>query len=108
LDQIVERVPGFAWRLSEADLALIDIPRDGFWDRLARLFKKTPKIYTVELDSISSFVWVALDGQKTVREIGLALSERFGPACEPVYERLSLFLRILGNNRLIRLIETEN
>jgi hypothetical protein len=42
------------------------------------------------------------------KRAALAISVRFGLAREPDYERLSLFPRILGNNRLIRLIETDN
>jgi hypothetical protein len=102
LDFIVVKENGPQWLKTEAGLARIVIPRNGFMDRAARVFKDTPRVFTADLDEFGSFVCETIDGEKTVFEIGVLLKGRFGPDVEPVYERLESFLRILKNNKLIR------
>lgn len=79
----------------------IILPRDGFMDRLVRLIKDTPELMRIQLDDRGSYVWQAIDGSRTIEEIGYLLETEFGEKVEPVYERLAIFLQILRNNGFI-------
>lgn len=66
------------------------IQKAAFW-----LVKK-PRVSDLELDELSSFVWLSIDGKRNVYEIGQAVKEKFGEDAEPLYERLIMFLRYLS------------
>lgn len=66
------------------------IQKAAFW-----LVKK-PRVSDLELDELSSFVWLSMDGTRNVYEIGQAVKEKFGESAEPLYERLIMFLRYLS------------
>jgi hypothetical protein len=102
LDFIVVKENGPQWLKTEAGRARVVIPRNSFIDRAVRVFKNTPRAFTADLDEFGSFVCEAIDGKKTVFEIGALLKGRFGSDIEPVYERLASFLCLLKNNKLIR------
>jgi hypothetical protein len=108
LDFVVLKTRDTQWRKTEAGLAQIIIPRDGFMDRCARLFKDTPRTFTAHLDEFGSFVWEMIDDKRTVLEIGALLGERFGTDVEPLYGRLAGFLRLLKNNGLVRFAHRES
>ncbi|AAM23461.1 hypothetical protein M2349_002201 [Caldanaerobacter subterraneus subsp. tengcongensis MB4] len=69
---------------------------DKLIEKMVRLFVKKPRVTTLELDDIGTAVWELIDGEKNVYEIGQQLKERFGERVEPLYERLSLFMRYLN------------
>ena len=67
---------------------------------------KIPEYKKIALDEYASFVFLQIDGVKTVKEIGEALELKFGDKARPVYERLLLFLNhIEVNSRYITKIE---
>jgi hypothetical protein len=107
LDFVVSRETAPQWAVTEQNLVQIYLPRNRFAERLIRRFQKLPATFRVDLDEFGSFVWLALDGERTVLELGGLIGEHFGESAEPLYERLSLFLRILKNNNLIRLTYRE-
>jgi hypothetical protein len=55
----------------------------------------------VNLDAYGSLVWTAIDGIRTVRQLGEQLKERFGDDVEPLYGRLAEFLSLLERNTII-------
>ena len=57
--------------------------------------------WKVHLDDIGSWVWQRCDGRATVREIAEGMKDHFGEKVEPVYERLSIFLRSLEGDKFI-------
>ncbi|MBD3289949.1 PqqD family peptide modification chaperone [candidate division KSB1 bacterium] len=61
---------------------------------------KSPN-YKINLDDFGTSVWKSINGRNTVAEIGDKLRSEFGEKIEPVYERLSLFIKILEKNKLI-------
>ena len=62
---------------------------------LRRLVKK-PAVSDIKLDDLGTFVWQSIDGKKNVYEIGKDLKKKFGNRCEPVYDRLIMYLRYLS------------
>lgn len=53
--------------------------------------------FRVKLDPTGTFIWKALDGARTCREVCGAVRERFGEAAEPVEERTLAFLHHLAS-----------
>lgn len=70
-------------------------------EKFMRWLVKKPRITDVELDEISSWVWLQIDGRNTVYSIGQLLMNKYGDKCEPLYERLTLFLRNLSRRGYI-------
>lgn len=60
---------------------------------------KIPKHTKIELDDYASFVFLQIDGQKTIYEIGQILYEAKGANADPLYERLLLYLDFLNTNK---------
>lgn len=73
----------------------------GVFNKIAQVLFKKPKYSYIELDEFGSFVWEQMDGKKTIYEIGTLVKERFGDKAEPLYERLSQYIKILHNNHFI-------
>lgn len=65
-------------------------------EKLIRWLVKKPYISDMELDEMGSSVWLMIDDKKSVYDIGQELVRKFGKTCEPVYERLILYLRYLN------------
>lgn len=61
---------------------------------------KAPDI-KIKLDEFGSETWRNMDGKKNVSVIGDKLVEKFGDRINPVYERLSKFLTMLYEQRMI-------
>lgn len=74
-----------------------------FIEKLARKLFKKPPITDIELDELGSEAWRLIDGEKTIIQITEKMKERFGEKCEPVNERLILFIRYLNRNGWIKL-----
>ena len=71
---------------------------------LQKLFKK-PAITDIELDELGSEVWRLIDGKRNVLQIIEEMKEKFGEKCEPINERLILFIRYLNRRNWIRFKE---
>lgn len=64
-----------------------------------RKFKfKIPFYKKIKLDKYSSFVFLQIDGKRTVEEIGENLERTYGEDSHPLYERLLVFLNHIEVN----------
>ncbi|WP_066459292.1 PqqD family protein [Anaerotruncus rubiinfantis] len=91
----------FSFQQQENGLVTVTVPHTGFFDRLAQLLFHKPTQSLISLDEFGSFIWLQIDGQRTVYEIGLLVQKQFGKAAEPLFERLSTFFITLRQNRFI-------
>lgn len=68
-----------------------------FWLQrfLRKLFFKIPQKSEIKLDPIGSFIFQAIDGKRTVEELGVLLSEAHEDATDKLYERLTMYLHHL-------------
>lgn len=101
LDMIPEKKPRLKWQLTPEERVQLVVERRGFVERMVRVFAKTPRHLTVDLDEFGSFVWQAIDGQQDICQIGALVKEAFGDRAEPLYERLGGFMNLLRNNGFI-------
>jgi len=76
------------------------IKRQEHW--VQRFFRKLrfkiPEITYIKLDAYSSFIFLNIDGNRTVKEIGEIMDEKYGEEAKPLYERLLLFLNHIEVN----------
>lgn len=68
---------------------------DKLIERFARWLVKKPNVSDIELDELGSSVWMLIDGERSLYDIGEKLKEKFGDKCEPLYDRLALFIRYM-------------
>lgn len=95
LDRVPCRSETLDWKIEENGAVTLLVKNTGLFNRIAqKLFKKPPISY-VHLDQMGSAVWPLIDGVATVFAIGEQLKARMGEAAEPLYERLSQFMKIL-------------
>ena len=81
------------------DLVTIIERQDHFIQKFFRKLKfKIPMYKKIELDKYSSFVFLQIDGKKTVEDIGSSLENTYGEDSHPLYERLLVFLNHIEVN----------
>jgi hypothetical protein len=65
-------------------------------EKFVRWLVKKQSTSDVELDELGSKTWLLIDGESSVYDIGQGLLNQFGKSCEPVYDRLIMYLRYLN------------
>ncbi|AKN29851.1 hypothetical protein Ccar_02935 [Clostridium carboxidivorans P7] len=70
--------------------------------KIQRFFRKLkfriPEYKKTTLDEYASYVFLQVDGKKTVKDIGENLETKYGDEAHPTYERLLLFLNHIDVN----------
>ena len=107
MDYVPIRNPEFGWKVKENGRVEVTVQNKGFFNRVAQIFFKRPKVSHIELDENGSFVWQQIDGEATVYEISLKMKERFGKKAEPVESRLVQFMKTLQVNHYISYKESK-
>ena len=102
LEKIPQREPSVGWIKDEKGLVTLELQNKGIFNRAAQLILKKPPVSYIHLDENGSFVWLQLDGKQNILKIGKAVQEHFGSAAEPLYERLTQFIRLLEEYKFIK------
>lgn len=76
-------------------------------ERFIRWLVKKPTISDITLDEMGSEIWLLIDGNNNVYDIGQKLFAKFGSKCEPIYDRLILYLRYLNKKGWIYFEKTQ-
>lgn len=97
LDYIFEKNTAYEWSTDENGQVTILQENKGVFNTLAQKFLKKPRISQIHMEEFGSFIWTLIDGKMTVYEIGQKVSEHFGDKAEPLYERLSVYMKQLEN-----------
>lgn len=104
-DNYLDRVPvinDMKWNELEDGIVEVVVENTGFYNTIAQKFFHKPRFSFIKLDEYGSCVWKAIDGKKTIYQIGQELSENHKGAKEKLYERLAAFFRILEQHKYIR------
>jgi hypothetical protein len=96
LEKVPSEGPGAAGTIT----ILVPRFRGAIGQGFCRVFRVAPWI-NVNLDAYGSLVWIAIDGRRTVRELGEKLKTQYGEDVEPLYGRLAEFLSLLERNSII-------
>lgn len=111
-ENYVEKIPvrnqEIQWSVEDDGLVTLHMENKGIANRIAQKLIKKPKISHIHLDEMGSFIWLQIDGEKTVFDIGKPVEEHFGEKALPLYERLSMFIRTLETNNFVTCKSTEN
>ena len=91
----------FQTSVNEAGHVEILTEHRGFYNKIAQKVFKKPRFSHIELDDLGTFIWNRMDGKKSIFEIGADVKNQFGEKAEPLYERLSKFMKILHEQHYI-------
>lgn len=94
-EQVVQRVDTISHSVDKDGIVTLKKENRGVFNRLAQKLFGRPRYSYIHLDEHGSFVWLAIDGKKSVGDIAQELHARFGEAAEPLHERLSKYICIL-------------
>ena len=103
LDYIPCRNPQISWSYDNDYIVTVDLINKGLFNRIAQKFFGRPRISHIKLEEFGSFIWMQIDGVKSVYDIAQLLKEKFGEKAEPLYDRIAIYMRLLKNNNLIEL-----
>lgn len=107
LDKIPVHNGDFDWMENNGLVTVIQ-KNDHLYDRLAQKFLKTPKESQIDLDKFGSFVWLQIDGKRSIYDIGILVKAEFGKEAEPLYERLSKYFYTLNDVKFIKLEDSRS
>lgn len=75
---------------------------DKLIERIAAWLTRRPTTRDIRLDKLCTRVWQLIDDRNNVYGIGQILKKEFDKDCEPVYERLIVYLRYLNRQGWIK------
>lgn len=101
LEKIPSRSESLTWKTDSENLITLEIENKGVFNRLFQLILKKPKVSYIHLDEFGSFVWSAIDGEKSLMALGQEIEAHFGEEAHPLYERLCKFFGILESHGFI-------
>jgi hypothetical protein len=102
LEKKPQRNPDINWKEKDGQITL-EIENKGVFNRLAQKLLKKPKISYIHLDEMGSFIWPLIDGETNIIALGEKVKEHFGDKAEPLYERLSKYIKILESYGFVKL-----
>ena len=99
LNIVFKKNKDIEYEVDEEEIVTILEKQDHKIQRAFRKLKfKIPMYKKVELDKYGSYIFLQIDGVKTVEELGIKLDEKYGEESHPLYERLLLFLNNIDVN----------
>lgn len=100
LDFVPTIHPRSVWSQEDGRVT-IHMAHRGIWAAAARVLARTPRVSHIRLDEYGSFLWLRMDGVRTVGDLARELEGRFGEDVQPLYHRLAAYMRILYRNHWI-------
>ncbi len=100
MDFIPVRNKDIEYSINDDGKAVLSIEWKGFYSKIAQKFFNRPRVSDIDLDEYGTFVWIAIDDNKTVYDISLEMEQKF-PGMEKSLSRLIKFLEIMKDNNII-------
>jgi hypothetical protein len=99
LDTIYQLHADLDYEVDDRRCVTILRKQDHWIQRYARKLKfKIPDYRRTTLDDFASFVFLSIDGQRSVQSIGEILDAHYGEQARPLYQRLLMFLNHIEKN----------
>lgn len=99
LNLVFKKCESIEYEVSEDGIVSILEKQDHKIQNFFRKLKlRIPKYKKMELDVYGSYIFLQIDGEKSVKELGEKLEEKYGEKSHPLYERLLLFLNHIDVN----------
>ena len=81
------------YEVDDRQIVTVLIKQDHWIQRIMRKLRlRIPQVRRLKLDEYGSFIFLCIDGKRTVGDIGECMRERFGEQANPLHERLLMFL----------------
>lgn len=97
LDLIPVHSDKITFETDENGQVTILVENKGIINRIMQKLAKKPKITRIDLQGQGNFVWLCIDGKKTVFDIAAEIKSEFGEEAEPLYDRLVTYMHTLEN-----------
>ncbi len=108
LDLIPRHSDKISYEKTDDGQVTLLIENKGVFNRLMQKIAKKPRITRVDAEGQGSFVWLCIDGERTVFDIALALKDEFGDDAEPVCERLLTYLHTLEGCGIVEMTKQKS
>lgn len=102
LDYIPVYNPRNTWDEKDGNVT-INMVHKGFYDKIAQRVFHKPRVSHIDLDEYGSFLWLQIDGVKTIGQLAEKMKAQYGEKAEPLYDRLVHYMQVLRNNNFILL-----
>lgn len=102
LDFVFEKNTLYEWNMDENGIVTILFENKGIFNTIAQKLLHKPRISQIHMEEMGSFIWPLIDGKASVYDIGQKVSEHFGEKANPLYERLSVYMKQLENCNFIK------
>lgn len=103
LDAVPVKNPEINFTKDDNDIVTLEIENKGLMNRVFQKLLKKPKITYIHMEELGSFVWQIIDGESDITALGKKVEEHFGDKANPLYERLSQYIKILESYNFITL-----
>lgn len=104
LDLVPCQSQKFRAEIGEDGVVTIFVENKGPFNFVAQKLFKKPRFSQIHLEEFGSFIWQQIDGKRTVKEIADLMHEKFGEKAEPLYPRISMYMKTLVSYNFITLI----
>lgn len=103
LDAVPVKNPEINFTKDDNGIVTLEIENKGLMNRVFQKLLKKPKITYIHMEELGSFVWQIIDGESDITALGKKVEEHFGDKANPLYERLSQYIKILESYNFITL-----
>lgn len=105
LDFVPVQSLNFKYEVDENAQVTILVQNKGIFNFIAQKLFFKPKVSQIHLEEFGSFIWLNIDGKRTVKEIADILHEKFGEKADPLYPRISMYFGMLKNYGFVEYIK---
>ena len=103
LEVVPVKNPEINFTTDDNGIVTLEIENKGLMNRVFQKLLKKPKITYIHMEELGSFVWQIIDGESDITALGKKVEEHFGDKANPLYERLSQYVKILESYKFITL-----
>jgi len=102
----VPEIKHHRFRVTEAGRVLLEFEINPLKKLMGMLAHRRP-VSDIELDELSSSVWLGMDGSRTILEVARILSEKTGDDIDEAVRRIVKFIRYIAKRGWIRFKEVK-
>lgn len=103
LDMIPHQSTKNRFEIGEDGMVTIFVENKGPFNFAAQKLFHKPRFTQIHLEEFGSFIWQHIDGNKTIKEIADCMHEHFGEKADPLYPRISMYVKSLLDYEFIEL-----
>ncbi|MBP3718651.1 MAG: PqqD family protein [Eubacterium sp.] len=108
-DNFLDYVPVISdkhkWEADEEGNVTIYIENKGIFNWLAQKLLKKPKVSQLHLERFGSYIFPLIDGKTSIYEIGQKVKVHFGDEAEPLYPRLTEYIKMLHDYGFVNYLQ---